>query len=136
MSIRSTNRVVWRGLVLLEKMGNRYPSFSEFKAFLQSYRISRQTGADLTRLLETLRDGMEEKSRLERKVEALTAQARLSGLLVGFLPLGLGVVLFFMDPSLILVLFTQKAGLALLLLALFLEALGFLWIRQLLKLEA
>jgi tight adherence protein B len=68
-------------------------------------------------------------------MEAMTAQARLSGLLMGLLPVILGVVFFAMDPSLMTPLFTEKAGWGILLLALFLESIGFLWIRQLLRIE-
>ena len=119
----------------LSKMCGRFEGFIELRQFLESYRISRQTGANLIHLLEVLMDGMEEKNRLFRKREALTAQARLSGLLMGLLPLLLGAVFFFMDPGLILPLFTEKTGWAILLLAGLLETIGFLWIRQLLRLE-
>ncbi len=92
----------------LSKMAERFPDFSEFYQFLESYRISRQTGANLTRLLEFLLEGMEEKNRILRKMEAMTAQARLSGLLMGILPLLLGLVFFMMDPDLITPLFTER----------------------------
>ncbi len=119
----------------LSKMAERFPDFSEFHQFFESYKISRQTGANLTHLLEVLLEGMEEKSRILRKMEAMTAQARLSGLLMGILPFLLGVVFFLMDPNLMTPLFTEKAGWAILFLAAILEAIGFLWIRQLLQVE-
>ena len=119
----------------LTKMNDRFPNFNELSRFLESYKISRQTGANMIQLLDVLVEGMEEKNRILRKMEALTAQARLSGLLMGLLPMLLGLVFFIMDPNLILPLFTEKTGWVLLLLAAFLETIGFLWIRQLLRLE-
>jgi len=119
----------------LTKMAQRYPYFQEFHQFLESYKISRQTGANLTNLLQVLVEGMEEKNRLVRKMESMTAQARLSGLLVGCLPFLLALVLFFMDPTLIIPLFTQKMGWGILVVAMTLETIGFLWIRQLLQFE-
>jgi len=119
----------------LFNMTQRFSEFSELFPFLESYRISRQTGANLTQLWQALLDGIEEKNRILRKMEAMTAQARLSGLLMGILPVLLAAVFFFMDPSLMAPLFTEKAGWAILLTAFFLETLGFLWIRQLLRLE-
>ncbi len=119
----------------LTKMGERFPDFSEFHQFLESYKISRQTGANLTHLLQVLLDGMEEKNRLLRKMNAMTSQARLSGLVMGLLPFMLGLVFFVMDPSLMTPLVTTKAGWAILFLAAILESIGFLWIRQLLRLE-
>ncbi len=119
----------------ISKMAERFPDFSEFHQFLESYKISRQTGANLTHLLQVLMEGMEEKNRLLRKMEAMTAQARLSGLMIGLLPFFLGFVFFLMDPTLIIPLFTEKIGWAILLLAAILETIGFAWIRQLLRLE-
>ncbi len=119
----------------LGRMLERFPNFSEFQQFLESYKISRQTGANLTHLLEVLLEGMEEKNRILRKMEAMTAQARLSGLLMGSLPILLGSVVFMMDPTMIIPLFTEKAGWAILLLAVVMESIGFLWIKQLLQLE-
>jgi tight adherence protein B len=119
----------------LSKMAERFPRFSEFHQFLESYKIARQTGANLTHLLEVLLEGMEEKNRILRKMNAMTAQAKLSGLVMGLLPFMLGFIFFVMDPSLMTPLFTTQAGWAILLLAAILEGIGFLWIRQLLRLE-
>jgi tight adherence protein B len=119
----------------ITKMAERFPNFSEFNQFLESYKISRQTGANLTHLLQVLMEGMEEKNRLLRKMDAMTAQAKLSGLMIGLLPFFLAFVFFLMDPNLIIPLFTEKIGWAILLLAAILETIGFAWIRQLLRLE-
>jgi len=119
----------------LFRMQERYPNFSEWAQFVESYKISRQTGANLTHLLEVLLEGLEEKNRILRKMESATAQAKLSGWMMGLLPVILGTVIFCMDPSMMMPLFTEKAGWAILLLAVVLESIGFLWIRQLLQLE-
>lgn len=119
----------------LDKMAERYPGFAEFGQFLESYKISRQTGANLTRLLQVLLDGMEEKNRLLRKMNAMTSQARLSGLVMGLLPVLLGSIFFVMDPSLMAPLVTTPGGWGILCAAAVLESIGFLWIRQLLRLE-
>jgi tight adherence protein B len=119
----------------LGNMAERYPKFQAFNQFVESYKISRQTGANLTHLLQVLLDGLEEKNRLLRKMQAMTAQARLSGTLVGALPFILAAVFFVMDPNLMTPLFTEKMGWAILSLAVVLEAIGFVWIRHLLRLE-
>jgi tight adherence protein B len=116
-------------------MADRYPGFDDFRQFIESYLISRITGANLTRLLEVLLENIQEKERLVRKRDAMTSQARLSGMLMGCLPFLLGLVFFVMDPSLMTPLFTTPPGWAILFTALLLETIGFLWIRQLLALE-
>ncbi len=119
----------------LIKMGERYPAFADFHQFLQSYKISRRTGANLTHLLEVLLEGTETRSRLLRKMDSMTAQARLSGLLMGLLPFILALVFFTMDPTILKPLVTQKAGWGILVLSALMETIGFLWIRQLLRIE-
>jgi tight adherence protein B len=119
----------------LIKMGERYPTFSDFSQFLQSYKISRRTGANLTHLLEVLLEGTETKNRLSRKMDSMTAQARLSGLLMGLLPFILALIFFIMDPTILKPLVTQKAGWGILVLSALMETIGFLWIRQLLRIE-
>ena len=65
----------------------------------------------------------------------MTAQARLSGLMMGSLPVMLLAVLFVMDSDLLVPLFKYPAGWAVLAVAVLLETLGFLWIQKLLKVE-
>ena len=120
----------------LTHMSGKFPKFNELSHFLESYKISRQTGSNLIPLLELLAGGMEEKNRLTRKMDSLTAQARLSGIMMGCLPFLLAFVFFLMDPALIMPLFTDPKGWAILLLAAFLETIGFLWIHRLLRLES
>jgi tight adherence protein B len=140
--LRSEYKQVCRDMALgagtdqaLGFVAQRYPAFDDFKRFIESYLISRITGANLTRLLEFLLENLQEKERLVRKREAMTAQARLSGTLMGLLPFLLGLVFFVMDPSLMTPLFTTPQGWAILITAILLESIGFLWIRQLLALE-
>jgi tight adherence protein B len=120
----------------LAQLAQRRPGIPEFSRLLESYRISRTTGANLAELLQTLLEGMEEKNRLFRKMESMTAQARLSGTLMGLLPVVLATFLTLMDPLLMRPLFTEPAGWGILGLSVLLEGLGFLWIRHLLRLEA
>jgi tight adherence protein B len=140
--LRGEYRQVCRDMALgasadraLTFMAERYDGFDDFRQFIESYRISRITGANLTRLLEVLLENLQEKDRLVRKRDAMTAQARLSGMLMGCLPFLLGLVFFVMDPNLMIPLFVTPQGWAILFTACLLEAIGFLWIRQLLALE-
>lgn len=119
----------------LERAVARNPEFTELGQFLESYRLSRITGANLAHLLQTLLEGMEEKNRILRKMDAMTAQARLSGRMMGLLPVFLLLAVGVMDPGLVLPLFTERAGWGILLAAALLEAIGFLWIKRLMRIE-
>jgi tight adherence protein B len=112
----------------------RVPS-TDVARFRECYRLSRQTGANLAQLLQTLCNGMEERHRLARRMTSMTAQARLSGILMGCLPFFMVVILTVMDPALMSPLFTTLRGYAILGAAALLEVGGFLWIRSLMVLE-
>ena len=103
--------------------------------FLESYRLSRKTGANLVHLYRVQLEGIEERQRILRRMDSMTAQARLSGLLMGSLPFLLLGVLFVMDPDLLAPLFDRPQGWAVLGLAAVLEILGFAWIKKLLRLD-
>jgi len=118
----------------LGRLAQRVPQ-PDIARFQESYRLSRQTGANLTHLLQTLLEGMEERNRLSRRMESMTAQARLSGLLMGSLPIFLIVILFLMDPLLMAPLFTTFLGWGILAVAALLETIGFIWIRGLMMAE-
>jgi len=118
----------------LGKLSQRI-SHPDLHRFVDAYRLSRLSGANLARLYRVQLEGIEERHRLLRRLDSLTAQARLSGLLMGCLPLFLLLVLSVMDPELLQPLFTRPAGWAVLSLAMTLEILGFLWIKKLLNVE-
>ena len=107
----------------------------DLSRFLEAYRFSRRAGANLVHLYQTQLEGIEESHRLLRRLDSMTAQARLSGLMMGSLPVMLLAVLFVMDSDLLVPLFKYPAGWAVLAVAVLLETLGFLWIQKLLKVE-
>ena len=74
---------------------------------------------------------MRERSRIQGKVQALTAQAKLQAVVMGGLPFLVVLALHRLDPDLIQPLFTQPVGQAVLGMALFLEAAGIMLMRTL-----
>ena len=55
-----------------------------------------------------------ERFRLKRQVRTHTAQGRLTGIILTLLPLGLGIVLFFLNPAQMSLLWTTPVGIKLL----------------------
>jgi tight adherence protein B len=118
----------------LAKFARSFPH-PDFTRFLEAYRLSRRAGANLVHLYKVQLEGIEERHRLSRRLDSMTAQARLSGLMMGLLPVMLLGVLFVMDADLLRPLVERPAGWAVLALAVGLETLGFLWIQKLLRVE-
>jgi tight adherence protein B len=95
--------------------------------------VHRQSGGDLPTVLDGLAGTLRERRAAFRDVRALTAQARLSGVILGMLPIGfLGFLLLTSRREMLHAIATPLGGTALGI-GLTLELLAFLWIRQLLE---
>jgi len=70
----------------------------EIDLFVSAVTIAKEVGGNLSEILERLASTLRAKATMEGKIKALTAQGKLQGLIVGALPIFLGVALYFMDP--------------------------------------
>ncbi|MHB1419229.1 MAG: type II secretion system F family protein [Bacillota bacterium] len=97
--------------------------------------IQRQVGGNLSEVLNNISFTIRERNRIKGEIRTLTAQGRISGLVVGLLPFFLSVALFLVNRSYIMVLFTHPLGLLLLGGGLVSQCIGFLAIRKLVNIE-
>ncbi|WP_027937295.1 type II secretion system F family protein [Anaeroarcus burkinensis] len=97
--------------------------------------IQRQIGGNLAEILDKIAGTIRERVRLRGHIRTLTAQGRLSGLIVGLLPFALGGVIFLMNPGYISGLFTNPVGQKMLAVGLFLQSVGVLLIRKIIDIE-
>jgi tight adherence protein B len=95
-------------------------------------RLHRRTGGDLPAVLDQVGATLRDRRAAAQEVTALTAQARLSGAILGFLPIGFFGFLWLTSRSDIQVAFHTPAGLAAIAVGLALEGIASLWIRHLL----
>ncbi len=63
---------------------------ADFSWAVMAIRIQREVGGNLSELLLTVADTMTQRERLRRDVRALTAEGRMSAIVLGLLPIGLG----------------------------------------------
>jgi len=95
--------------------------------------LHRRSGGDLPTVLDGLAATLRERRAAQREVRALTAQARLSGVILGMLPIGFfGFLLLTSRQEMFQAIGTPLGGMALGI-GLGLETLAFLWIRHLLE---
>ena len=95
--------------------------------------LHRRSGGDLPSVLDSLAETLRERRAAHHEVRALTAQARLSGVILGMLPIGFfGFLLLTSRQEMLQAIGTPIGGTALGI-GLALEMLAFLWIRHLLE---
>src|SRR5206468_578477 len=95
--------------------------------------LHRRTGGDLPRVLDQVGITLRERRASIREIRALTAQARLSGAILGFLPIAFFLFLAVTSRKDIEAAFTTPAGLTAMIVGLTMQACAFVWIRKLLR---
>jgi tight adherence protein B len=94
--------------------------------------LHRRSGGDLPAVLDQVVAALRDRRAAAREVRALTAQARLSGAILGLLPIGFFGFLWLTSRQDIQGALRNPAGLAAMGIGFGLEGLAFLWIRSLL----
>ncbi len=105
------------------------------RLFAGVLRLHRRSGGDLPSVLDQVVATLRDRRDAAREVRALTAQGRLSGAILGFLPIGFFAFLWLTSRSDIEGAFRSPAGMAAIGVGLTMEGLAFMWIRHLLEVE-
>lgn len=125
------------GATVEDALGNwreRMPS-EDLDLLVQAILIQRQIGGNLAVILETIVQTLRDRGRIQRQVTTLTAQGRLSGMVIGLLPLVLGVLLYMIEPDYIGTLFRHPVGVGLLAGGGVSGLIGFVLIRKMTRIE-
>jgi len=99
-------------------------------------RLHRRTGGALAPVLEGLARTLRERRAAVREVRSLTAQARLSGAILGLLPIGFFLFLLLTSRRDMVMALGSPLGRTAIASGLVLETAAFLWIRRLLRVES
>jgi len=97
--------------------------------------IQRTVGGNLAEVLDNVGHTIRERVRIEGEVNTLTTSKKLSGVVVGLLPVALVLLFFAMDPDYMSLLFTHTVGRILLVTGVLLDLLGLLVIRSILAVD-
>ena len=125
------------GLPLKDALDNltfRIPVL-DVRFFATAVLIQRETGGNLSEILENLAHVVRERFKILRQVRVYTAHGRLTGYVLLALPSVLGLALSFINPDHMNMLFRERMGQMLLMTAAGMQTAGFLWIRQIVKIE-
>jgi len=86
--------------------------------------IQRQVGGNLANVLDTISNTIRERVRIKGEVKTLTAQGRVSGVVVSLLPLGLAFAFTIISPGYLDILFTTTIGKLMILVGVILQLTG------------
>lgn len=97
--------------------------------------VQRTVGGNLGEILDNVADTMRERIRIRGEIETLTAQQKLTGIVIGLLPVAVGLLFSVMSPGYIDPLFTTLLGRVMLVVAVVMEVIGIVVIQRILNIE-
>ncbi|HEX3430268.1 MAG TPA: type II secretion system F family protein [Rhizomicrobium sp.] len=93
----------------LKRMYDNMPT-PEVNFFAIVMTVQLKSGGNLSEALGNLSAVLRDRKRLQGKIKALSAEAKASAMIIGFLPPGVMTMVYFSTPTYIMPLFTTRAG--------------------------
>jgi len=117
-----------------EAMAKRTKSL-DFEWTVMAIRLQRQVGGNLAEVLSTVSQTIRDRYTLKRQIRALSAEGRLSSLILSILPVLLFAGLFLLNPVFLRPLYTTTVGLMMMAGAGVLMILGVVWLKKITEIK-
>lgn len=118
----------------LHRMVRRVPS-PDWDLVVTAMLIQRQIGGNLSEILDNIINTIRERIRIKGEIKTLTAQGRMSGMIIGLLPVALSLFMLMINPDYILRLVKDPRGQAMLVAALFAMVFGIMVIQKIIRVD-
>jgi tight adherence protein B len=118
----------------LQNLNERVES-QDFDLIVTAILIQRQIGGNLAEVLDNISETIRERVRIQGEIKALTAQGRFSALIFMLLPLGIGALLYTINPGYIGQLVSHPVGWGMVTVALVGQVIGMAVIRKIVAIE-
>jgi tight adherence protein B len=118
----------------LENMTGRVSS-EDLELVVTAVMIQRQVGGNLSEVLDNITATIRDRVKIKGELKTITAQGKISGLVISLLPLILCGLIFLISPKMMSLLFTTAMGQIMIGVALFMETIGIILIRKVVKIE-
>lgn len=97
--------------------------------------IQRTTGGNLSEILTTISQTIKDRIQIKGEINSITAQGRMSGMIIGALPICIAAVLMVINPEYMSTFFTTTVGKIMLAISAVMEVIGFFAIRKVVTIE-
>jgi tight adherence protein B len=120
--------------IALQNMLNRMES-QDLRLIVNAILIQKDIGGNLSEILDNISETIRERQKIQNELKTLTAQGRLSGIIVMLIPFSLGITLYFLNKEYIMLLFTTPSGLIMITIAFINQILGLIMIRKIINID-
>ncbi len=107
----------------------------DVEMFVTSINILKETGGNLAETFDTITSTIRERIKIEKKIQAMTAQGFYQGMFVMAIPPIMGLMFYQSDPEFMTPLFTTPLGWLIIMIILLLEVIGFVVIMKIIKID-
>lgn len=118
----------------LNEMGERIPR-QDVQMFVTAVNILKETGGNLTETFQTIVTTVRERQKVEKKIEALTAQGTMQAVIITLVPVLLLGIFLILDPNYVMPLFTKPLGWLCLALMLTLQVIGLIVMKKIVTIK-
>jgi len=118
----------------LHKLGRRVTS-DDLELIITAVLIQRQIGGNLAEIMDNISDTIRDRIRIQGEIKTLTAQGRLSGMVIGLIPLFLIGMMFLLNPEYLLPLFKSSLGLLMFSVGIVGEIIGIIIIKKIVSID-
>ena len=118
----------------LQNLINRVQN-EDLELMISSVLIQRSIGGNLAEMFDKIADTIRQRIRMKGEVKVLTAQARVSSWIIGFMPIALILVISMINPGFLSFFFESTTGMIVLAVAAVSELIGFMLIRKITNIE-
>ncbi len=118
----------------LDNIADRMNS-QDFHWVVLAIRVQREVGGNLAEVLTNVAATLRERERLRRQVQVLSAEGRLSAVIIALIPILFAVFLFLTRPEYLEPLYSTSLGLLMLGFAVLMLVVGIFWMRRVVKVE-
>lgn len=107
----------------------------DFEWAVMAVGIQREVGGNLAELLDTVKETMTQRERLRGEIKSLTAEGKISAIVLAILPIGLGGFMWSVNKEYMQPLFHDSLGHIMLGGALVAAVIGFVWMKKTIEIE-
>ncbi|MGA2595564.1 MAG: type II secretion system F family protein [Bryobacteraceae bacterium] len=118
----------------LQKLAKRVPSL-DVHFFVSAVLLQKRTGGNLAEILDKLAYVIRERFKLRGRIRAVSAHGRMTGLALTCIPIGVAVIMFYVNPDYMHFFLYDDVGRIMLGSAVLLQVIGYMVIKQIVKIE-
>ncbi|MGH4122550.1 MAG: type II secretion system F family protein [Clostridium sp.] len=120
--------------IALNNMLNRMES-EDLRLIVNAILIQKDIGGNLSEILDNISSTIRERQKIQNELKTLTAQGRLSGIIVMLIPFFIGITIYLSNREYIMLLFTTPIGIGMIIIAVLNQIIGLIIIKKIINID-